>query len=809
MGVPPFVWLALAWLAGIVLGERAPWEASSWLWGVLLLAGGMIWRVRALRRTLWGRLVLRSPLGDRAVCALLAGIALMLGGWRAALGRPTLGASSLASFNDLGNAVVVEGVVVNDPEVHAARQRLRVAADRLTLPDGTTHPVNGHLVARVPMYPLLAYGDRVRLTGLLETPPAFETFDYRAYLARQGIFSQMRRVQVEVLNRGEGHPLYRLLYGLRRRAARTISLLLPEPHAALLNGILLGIEGGIPDEVMERFNATGTTHILVISGFNISILAGLFLAVGRRAFSHRLATAFAVGAVSLYTLLVGADAAVTRAAIMGVLYILAQQWGQQTLALNSLGVAAVTMTLWRPGMLYDMGFQLSALATLALILFVPGLTAWVEARVPVQGPHRRAVLNVLNEALVVTFAAQLLTTPLIVYAFGRLSLVSLLTNLLILPVQAWVMLGGGAATLAGMVWLPLGRLLAWVPWAGLAWTLAAVEWTARLPYAQVEVASFGPGPLLAVYGLVLGGWWLARHPERRAALRAWLRSRRGRLEAVGWAALVAVAVVPWVAVPYAPDGRLHLFFLDVGQGDAVLLQAPDGKQVLVDGGPDPQVLLAQLGRKLPPWDRTLDLVVTTHPDADHLGGLPEVLARYEVAALLDPELPAETALSQVWSVARADEGARLVRAVAGQVFDLGHGVRLEVLWPPRERLEGDRADNNNSVVLRVRYGRFCALLTGDVEAEVERRLVAEGRLTPCAVLKVAHHGSPSSTTSAFLEAVRPAVAVISVGENRFGHPDGDVLARLEAAGARIFRTDRNGTVELISDGERLWVRTAR
>ncbi len=807
--LPPLVWLAAAWLAGIALAETRSTPPWAWWLPLPALAAGAAWRFRSLRRTAWGRLVVLNPLGDGAVLGLAVLILFLLGGLRAVSARPDPSSQTLSAYNDLGERVTVEGVIVNDPEAHAGRLRLRVAADLLVRPDGTAEPVRGTLVTRVPLYPAFRYGDRIRLTGLLETPPSFDTFDYRTYLARQGIFSQMRRARAERLSGGHGSPLYRALYALRRRAARTNALLLPEPHAALLNGILLGIEGGIPDEVMERFNITGTTHILVISGFNISILAGLFLALGRRALGRRGAAAFALGAVFLYTLLVGADAAVTRAAIMGGLYVLARQWGLSTLALNSLAAAAVAMTLLRPATLYDMGFQLSALATLALILFVPDLTAWAEARLPVRGPFRRRLLDLLNEALIVTLAAQILTTPLIVYAFGRLSLVSLLTNVLILPVQAWIMLGGGLATLAGLVWLPLGRLLAWVPWAGLTWTLAAVEWTANLPYAQVRVPSPGIGGLLAFYAAVGGAWWLARRPELRAKVWAWARSGRTRLEALGWAVALVAAAIPWLLVAYRPDGRLHLVLLDVGQGDAILLRTPDGKQVLVDGGPDPQVLLTRVGRFMPPWDRTLDLIVLTHPDADHLGGLPELLTRYRTELILDPGLPPTTALSRTWDQVRNGGGTRLVRATRGQVVDLGHGVRLDVLWPP-PGTTGDPEENNSSVVLRVRYGRFCALLTGDIEAEAERRLVTAGRLGPCAVLKVAHHGSATSTTPALLEALRPSVALISVGaQNPFGHPDETVLERLRAAGVRVYRTDTQGTVELISDGTRLWVRTAR
>jgi competence protein ComEC len=269
---------------------------------------------------------------------------------------------------------------------------------------------------------------------------------------------------------------------------------------------------------------------------------------------------------------------------------------------------------------------------------------------------------------------------------------------------------------------------------------------------------------------------------------------------------VSAALLTWLAAAALPDGRLHVAFLNVGQGDAILITTPGGRQVLIDGGPSPSSTLWEMGRNMPFWDRSLDLVVNTHPDADHLAGLPEVLGRYRVGQVLLPDVAGESGLYAAWQKAVEDEGAPVVEAEAGMRLGLEDGLVVEVLHPGRVRA-GDKF-NDHSVVARLTFGEVSFLLSGDIEAGVERELAADGTSLASTVLKAPHHGGNTSSSQRFLEAVAPQVAVISVGaENRFGHPAAEVLARYAALGIPVLRTDELGTVEFVTDGERLWVRT--
>ncbi|MDQ2805294.1 MAG: MBL fold metallo-hydrolase [Chloroflexota bacterium] len=271
----------------------------------------------------------------------------------------------------------------------------------------------------------------------------------------------------------------------------------------------------------------------------------------------------------------------------------------------------------------------------------------------------------------------------------------------------------------------------------------------------------------------------------------------------GWALLLAALAV-------RPDGLLHFWALDVGQGDALLIQTPSGQDILVDGGPDPAAVARELGRHLPFWQRDLELVVLTHPHEDHIAGLIDTLDHYRVGSVLQtPFAAGDAALEAAWGRVLTATGVPVHLAVAGQAFTLEPGVAVQVLAPPPALLHGTHSDiNNSSVVLRLTYGTVGLLLAGDIETEAGGDLLTRaGGALRSQVLKVPHHGSASGLSAALLAAIQPQVALISVGaDNRYGHPAPATLDLLRAAGVPTYRTDTDGTVEILSDGQHIWVR---
>jgi competence protein ComEC len=283
------------------------------------------------------------------------------------------------------------------------------------------------------------------------------------------------------------------------------------------------------------------------------------------------------------------------------------------------------------------------------------------------------------------------------------------------------------------------------------------------------------------------------------------RSQPQRLSKVEWlafAVLVASAVLSFLAIPaQAGDGLLHVWFLDVGQGDAIFIQAPNGNQVLIDGGPDNKVL-QELGRIMPFNDRSIDMVVLSHPHADHLRGLIEVLKNYEVGLVLENKIPCDSPECQEWH--KVEQKSEAIQAETGEVADLGNGVQLRVLYTRQPDARANAAKNAHDymVVTELEYGGETVLFMGDAEKNIEQSLIRANPDLRAQFLKIGHHGSKTSTTEDFIRAISPLLAFIEVGaRNSYNFPNPDVLTRLENHGIKYYRTDKDGTVELLLDGE--------
>jgi competence protein ComEC len=471
------------------------------------------------------------------------------------------------------------------------------------------------------------------------------------------------------------------------------------------------------------------------------------------------------------------------------------------------------MTFVQPFALWDIGFQLSFAATLGLMLYSQPFSEWTRSRLVqvIEPGSARGIIELLADSFVITVAAQILTVPLVITYFERFSLISLPANALVLPVQPGVMVLGGLATLVGMLSPFVGQMLGWIAWPFIAYTTGLARWLASVPGATLQINLTSSG-VLFLYALIASVTWLGRlGRDQVKALLTRLRPRLANRLALSTVVLLLVLTLSWGLTQ--PDGKLHVAFLDVGQGDAIFVQTPSGRQILVDGGKSPSVLNDELGRQMPFWDKAIDLVIATHPDADHVSGLPGVLKRYDVTRLVtDGEYPGESGLYDTLLTIAKEKGVQVHKATAGETIEIDDGVRMELLNPGPDPLFG--SPNENSVSFRLVYGEFSMLLTGDAEEEAERLMLSnsqgvDGLPLVSLVLKAGHHGSRSSSNRFFLEAVRPQIVVISAGaNNRYGHPHPEVLQRAQELGATVLRTDELGTIELSSDGQSIWLESA-
>ncbi|MBN2502972.1 MAG: ComEC/Rec2 family competence protein [Anaerolineales bacterium] len=805
----PLFWLSLAFIIGILLAAALPWAALTWLW---LAGGALLLLVFLLLSPRWfqwlsNRLPLRfaqrlsqelivntSPRPATPSLKILIALSLLtlcLGGWRYTAALPQYSPDFIATYNDTDVKLAVVGVVSEPPDGRDTYTNLRIRTETLRLEDDINHfAVHGLLLARVPNGETWHYGDRVILTGYLETPPEDEAFSYRDYLARQGVYSMMRYGQPALLESGGGNRLVGWVYTFKEQALAMVYRLFPDPEASLMAGILLGVESGIPENVRGAFNDTGTSHVIAISGFNITIIAGIFMTFFSRWLGRWRGAVVAVIGIAIYTFLVGADAAVVRAALMGGLALFAQQVGRRQLGLNSLAFVAAVMAIFNPQVPWDVGFQLSFAATLGLVLYAGPLGEWfvrfASRHLPNETVER--IAGPVGEYFLYTLAAQITTLPIIIYHFQRFSISSFPANVFILPAQPPVMILGGVAVLLGLLVRPVGQLFAYLTWPFVAYTIRMVEWFAQFKGGVYVTGQVGLWAVVGFYAALFAAtlWW-DKLQERTAALRP----------ATIFVSLALFASLTWQAALTAPDGMLHLTVLDVGTGDGLLIQTPEGRYVLVDGGPSATRLSDALGRRLPLFHRQLDVLVVAGPREEQIAALPSVVERFPPGEVLwaGPLDASDAARYLQRGLAPAE--IPITSAENGHALELGQGARLEVL-----------SVSERGMILLLQWEHFRALLPlgADFAALEELRMGKE--IGPVTALLLADNGYAPLNPPQWIANLNPGVVLLSVEAGDYdGLPSPETLETVAAY--NLLRTDQNGWLHLSTDGEQLWVEVER
>ena len=731
--------LLAALVAGLLAGPRSPAVLAVAL-ALVLLA------------------VPPGPLALGMTGALLAG-AVVADARLAAIGRSVLAVPAQVS----ARATLLEHPRTRAFGTRVAAARLRGERVLLKSPARVRWPA----AAAAP-------GAIVAVQGRLVAPAAQDEYE-----RRRGTHAILRLEAIGATGAHRGGLLGRL-DGVRARTERALTGGVPASQGALARGMVLGQDGALTEEVREDFRATGLAHLVAASGANVILLATLVLALGAAAglgLSARLWLALVL--VAAYVPLAGAGPSIQRAGVMGAAGLIAALAGRPASRWYALLLAAALTLAWNPHAAADPGWQLSFAAVISLLALVPALRTRLRAA---------GLPHALAEALAVTIAATLGTAPLIALHFERLSLVSLAANVLAAPAVAPVMwlgtIAGALGQVAPALAAPVAALAA-LPLGYLTWL---AERAAALPFAEVAVPSPGAPGVLAAYGTAA------------AAALAWrrlaLRHRRRARAAVAVAAIAGVTAFALLARPPGAPRDLTISFLDIGQGDATLIQHGNATVLVDTGAPDGPVLarLRQAGV------RRLDLLVLTHDATDHAGAAAAVLDRVPVGLVLDGE--EDTPQATVHALAAAHR-VRRIASDAGQVLRAGP-IELRVLWPRRlPAAPADAEPNDRATVLHVRDGTFDLLLTADAESNVLAGLA----LPEVEALKVSHHGSEDPGLPGILGRLRPRAAVIEVGaHNSYGHPTPATLAALRDARVPIVRrTDRDGTVRITVRGGRMHV----
>lgn len=771
-----------------------------------------------------------------------------------------------------GEPLTLTGWLDGPPEFARDRLYLSLRVENMTGRVSLLAPLRNSDIANEFRALGLRYGTRIQVTTTLDRTGNYrnpgvssltEFLDRNNYDATGLIKSPASITRLE-----DTHvfPPLALLYDWRSRLQQQIDTRFAPETAGVLDAALLGNRYNLSPDTSERFREGGTFHVLVISGLHISFIGAVVFLIAKRLTRRRLLQ-FMYPAVIVwaYSIAVGVDASVVRAALMFTFAGCATILVRQSSSLNALGGAALVLLVHSPKEIFDPSFQLTFLSVLAIVVIgwpllssMSAIGGWYPTRSAPYPPvcsralkafcevlfwreqvweqerartpnnyrlfkaslasrleryHVQRVLRYTFGAVVVSASVQLVLLPLMIVYFHRLSPASLVLNIvvsiLLAALVAVALLALLLAQISVAIAAPLFKLADAINWLMVHSVdpFSKFDWAGfRLPeYSDSAALLYGLYYLpLLVLVIALSHWRpLALTAQRNCKLHRYVFP-------LTCAQLILLGVLILHPLSARADGRLRVDFLDVGQGDSALVTMPDGTTLLVDAGGNTIDSTRRIGETVVSeylWWRGLseiDYVLATHADADHIDGLNDILQNFSVRAAFIAREPADDPEFAKFSQTLAWTNTHSETIEAGDVIRFGE-VEVSVLWPPAG---GEASTNNDSIVLRLQYGERSILLTGDIEQAAERSLLASQQQLHADVIKVPHHGSKTSSTEEFVLAAKPEFAVISVGRNsRFGHPHKEVVDRWQANGATVLTTGNSGTITITTDGHELSLKT--
>ncbi len=804
------VFLTLAYAMGIALGRLLSVQAGIYLAvGALLWA---VWNLWARRESMW----VLIPLILLFVAA---------GSFAFNLAINKVG-GNIQPYHE--QRCTLMGMVADEPLWYDDRVVFPLTLNNILIRE-EHHSVSG--TVRVTLYldgetvTALAYGQDVSVRGLLIVPGGQRNpggFDFRAFLETGG-FAAAFYGEAGSLVAGEYSeglsPVRRLALGLKEKMQAVLQTHLPTQAGGLLVAILFGERQALDPGVEEGVRRSGVAHMMAVSGLHVGLLATLlFLLFKRVGLLGWPACLFLIAILFAYTYLTGLKPSTLRAFIMIAMGVSALCLGRRKDLPTAVAVAALFTLIYNPLFLFNVGMQLSYGATLSILLFTGPLQqvmAQALARLPAPFSHWSWQDNLAGLAAV-TIAAQIGILPLIAYYFKEISLMALPANILILPVMALLLGIGLICAVLGLIIPVVASFLTLAAYPLLWYIILLTDALGSLPFAARVV--FPPRflEIFLYYSIVLLVALQGGAVRQFLSLSVSYLKLRVRPFYLLVALLLILMPVSWWGLPPFQEKPLEVVFLDVGQGDAIFIRTPGGKNILLDGGGRPayQEDIGRVGRLvvIPYLEhrrvRKLDMVIVSHPHEDHYGGLLPVLEKIPVELLVTSAEEVETETYNRLLALAETRGIPRVMLQKGDSLELEEPLEVKILNPPSRLFRGTGSDvNNNSLVIHLCYREVSFLFTGDIEDAAARWMLAESLLPRSQILKVPHHGGYMAGFTPFLEAVEPQVAVITVGRNPFGHPHQAILTLLQEQNVEVYRNDRHGAVLLHTDGYKWEVKT--
>lgn len=691
------------------------------------------------------------------------------------------------------NEVTLIGDIANPPEVSEKKINLIIHAEEV-IANKLVQKVNGLVLVNIKNNLVnpdsFKYGDRIKVSGKLKIPAGVRNpggIDYQKYLVRKKIDAIVwlhEKQKIVKLGTGNFNPIFMFAYKISERVSNIIFEIIPDKPfscASFLEGILLGKLYRLPKETIDWFQDTGTIHILSVSGLHVGFIGLIFFFIFHKLIwlSQKTSSILTFLVLIIFAIITGAKPPVIRATIMAGTIIAGMIIERDTDIYNNLALSALIILLHNPLTLFDVGFQLSFAAVFSLIYFTP----FIE-------PKLWFLHRYLAKLVSVSISVQLGISPILIFYFNKLSLVTVLANIIVIPLSGIILAVGLAMFFVGLIFMPMANLIGMINFYVITGLLISISFFAHIPFAYIYLPtpSF---PIISSYYLCL------------VALTNYKKIGTPKV-IIG--ILILTNIFLWIEVIKTSSGIMKVTFLDVGQGDAIFLEFPKGGNMLVDGGPadypdaGERIILPFLRSK---GITNLDTVILTHHHSDHYGGLLTILKSYKIKRFVLDNGVEEEKFSQIikqkvicHKVIR--RGDKIIGYPQAEIYIL-HPLTIKDRKQP---------SNNDSIVIKIVYNKITFLFTGDIEDEVEKRLLSFKEMLSSTVLKIPHHGSKNGAYLKFIELIHPEIGVIEVGENNPFHlPDKQVLKRYKELGTKIYRTDKHGAVIVSTNGEKIWVKT--
>lgn len=740
-------------------------------------------------------------------------IILIAFGWLNALMHSNIpSANDISMFRNMGT-VEICGIVWDEPVADEMQTTLDLKASSVVV-DGTSHDVSGILRVVIRYSQdhsqdfayVLNFGDVLRITAPIYIPNVPSNpgqFDYCTYLGRQGIHSITyiyTETNIQVIGKAR-MPLWKTIrIHMLNYVRHCIDSSLSYPYNALLQSLLLGQRHLLPDDIVKAFEQAGILHVLAVSGLHVGF-AGLMLywLVTKCGVERKKSAAISLVGILLYAFIAGFRTSVVRATIMTGTMFLGIILDKERDSLNSLALSAFLICIPSPYSIFDVGFQLSFLAVFGILQLLPLINTIIPF-----------IPKWLRNPISLSLSASLVTLPISAVHFNTIHPLGFVANIICVPVAGLCVKLGFILVCLGAISIYPARLVGFVVTIVLRILLALAKIFSCMPGSMVYVGTPSLWFILLYYALLL---WLILPEKLNPFLKREAYYRRKCF--IVLCAIIAVLV--WAEVVSVLTPRIEITFLDVGFGDAIFIQTYNGHTLLIDAGNGPyergkgsdsglNVILPFLRHK---GIKHIDVVVLSHPHEDHAGGLVSVLENISVGMVCDVAVEYTSKTYEMFLKTLAEKQLDFLNIAYGTSIQLGPGAVVEILHPPEDSSWRSTNVNNYSAVMKIEFRDWVFLLTGDIEEKAEKLLLDQGIDLKAHVLKVAHHGSNTSTGTDFLHTVMPDIAVISVGNNSYGLPSEEVIAQLVQENVKVYRTDKHGAITIIGKGNALLVRTVK